>query len=194
MILVKGRVEVAIFPAVSLNAGVHPPTNLRERWAGHRRGLSLDVWFGAFLTRLLVLLAWRKLVARMGLEVPGLLDIGQVLVLLSDLLWFNFPTVSSRLGHHLVVVLGGQFLGALGIGRAIKHEGVHGSCDSTVASHHFLLALADRTTHIAVDVTKGNVRQMLGRHTQGGVYFRLGAFLRLFGSAVDFGGSVHTGL
>lgn len=194
MILVKGSIEVAVNPVAAINTRVHAPTNLNERWAGHRRCLVLNVWFGALLTRQLVLLGWRELVARMGLEVIGLLNIGQIFIFLSDLLRFNLPTVSSRLGDYLVVVLGGQLLGALRVGRAIEHEGVHGSGDSTIPFDDLLLALAGRTMHIGVHITKGNVRQVFCRYAQGGVDFGLGALLRLLGPTVDLGGSVHTSL
>lgn len=177
MVLIKGS-KVAVFPAVAFNSTAHTTNTLLDE-GGTRRGRRclLGIWLRSLLIRLLVFLGWRKLVARMGFEVVALLNIGQVFVLLADLLRLHLPTVTCCLRYHLVVVLRRQLFGSVRVSRAVKHEGVHGPGNSTMPFSHLLHTVVDRTMHPAVHVTDGDVRQMSGRFAQWGADLHLGAFL-----------------
>ena len=66
------------------------------------------------------------------------------------------PGLTDDLGDDLVVVLRCPFFGALGVGGAVEHEGVHGAGDVAVAGFGLGLADGGGAVHPGGDVFDGD--------------------------------------
>ena len=69
---------------------------------------------------------------------------------------FQRPGLSDDLGNDLVVILRRPLLGAFGVGGAVEHEGVHGSCDVAGAGFGFGEAHGGGAVHPGGDVFEGD--------------------------------------